>query len=122
MLMPRLCLHGYWNALQSFRERPTDGGCAQGQIAISLTGGAQMSSPAYSTTGANAEEPHRLSRRGLWPALDAVFPLLLAITDDDRAASAIGVTRELARAHGAIPTVLRALGSDHDVEVPIQPF
>lgn len=81
-----------------------------------------MSSPAYSTTGANAEEPHRLSRRGLWPALDAVFPLLLAITDDDRAASAIGVTRELARAHGAIPTVLRALGSDHDVEVPIQPF
>jgi nucleotide-binding universal stress UspA family protein len=60
--------------------------------------------------------------RELQPALDAVFPLLLAIADDDRAAPAISVTRELARIHGAIPTVLRALGNDREADVMLQSF
>ncbi len=81
-----------------------------------------MSSPAFPGTAAYAEESRGITRRGLRPALDAVFPLLLAITDDERAAPAIRMTRELARTHGAIPTVLRALGSDHETEVLIQPF
>lgn len=81
-----------------------------------------MSGPALSATSIPMEGLHGIARRGLRPALDAVFPLLLAITDDDRAASAIGVTHELARTHGAIPTVLRALGSDRETEVVVQPF
>ncbi len=81
-----------------------------------------MSSSAFSAAATPAEEFHGITRRGLHPALDAVFPLLLAITDDERAAPAIGMTRELARTHGAIPTVLRALGRDHETEVLIQPF
>lgn len=82
-----------------------------------------MSSPAFSANATPAEEfLHGITRRGLRPALDAVFPLLLAITDDARAAPAISVTRELARTHGAIPTVLRALGSDHETEVLLRPF
>jgi nucleotide-binding universal stress UspA family protein len=81
-----------------------------------------MSSPTFPVTATEVEEFYGTTRRGLRPALDAVFPLLLAITGDERAAAAISVTRELARTHGAIPTVLRALGSDHDTEVMIQPF
>jgi nucleotide-binding universal stress UspA family protein len=92
-----------------------------------------MSSPAFfatatttittaTATAATAEELHGIRCRGLRPALDAVFPLLLAITDDERAASAIRMTRVLARTHGAIPTVLRALGSDRETDVLVQPF
>jgi len=81
-----------------------------------------MSSPAFSAATTPAGEFHGITRRGLQPALDAVFPLLLAITEDERATPAIAMTRELARTHGAIPTVLRALGRDHETEVLIQPF
>jgi nucleotide-binding universal stress UspA family protein len=81
-----------------------------------------MSSPAFSATAAPAGEFHGITRRGLRPALDAVFPLLLAITDDERASPAIRMTRVLTRTHGAIPTVLRALGSDRETEVLVQPF
>lgn len=62
------------------------------------------------------------ARHGLPPALGPVFPLLLAITDDERAAAAIGVTLALARTRGAVPTVLRALGEDREAEVVVSPF
>ena len=81
-----------------------------------------MSRPAYSSTATTAENPYEVTRRGLPPALDGVFPLLLAITCDAHAAPAISVTRALARTRGAIPTVLRALGSDHETEVLVSPF
>jgi len=81
-----------------------------------------MSSPAFSAIATHADEFHGIARRGLRPALDAVFPLLLAITDDERASPAIRMTRELTRTHGAIPTVLRALGSDNETEVLVEPF
>jgi nucleotide-binding universal stress UspA family protein len=81
-----------------------------------------MSSFAFSATATPLEESHGIARRGLRPALDAVFPLLLAITDDERAGPAIRMTRELARTHGAIPTVLRALGTDRETEVLVEPF
>jgi nucleotide-binding universal stress UspA family protein len=89
-----------------------------------------MSSLTFSATATIAQELHGVPHRhvgspldpALVPALDAVFPLLLAVTDDDCAAPAIRVRRELARTHGAIPTVLRAFGRDHAAEVPIQPF
>lgn len=81
-----------------------------------------MSGPAFSATSIPMEELHGIARRGLKPALDAVFPLLLAIADDERAAPAISVTHELARTHGAIPTVMRALGSDREAEALVQSF
>jgi nucleotide-binding universal stress UspA family protein len=61
-------------------------------------------------------------RHGLMPVLDSVFPLLLAITDDEPAAAAIRVTLALAGARGAVPTVVRALGNGRDVEVVVSPF
>ena len=63
-----------------------------------------------------------LSALGLLPALDPVFPLLLAITDDDLAGSAIRVTAALARSKGAVPTVVRAFGEDRDSEVVVSAF
>ena len=81
-----------------------------------------MSSFAFSATATPSEEFYGIARRGLRPALDAVFPLLLAITDDERAAPAIRMTRQLARTHGAIPTVLRALGTDREMDVLVEPF
>ena len=81
-----------------------------------------MSSPAFSANTTPSEEFHGITRRGLRPALDAAFPLLLAITYDEGAAPAISVTRALARTHGAIPTVLRALGNDHEPEVLLEPI
>ena len=81
-----------------------------------------MYSSAFSDTDTAVEESYGVTRRGLPPALDGVFPLLLAITCDAHAAPAISVTRALARTHGAIPTVLRALGSDHETEILIPPF
>jgi nucleotide-binding universal stress UspA family protein len=79
-----------------------------------------MSSAGFSATATPAEGVH--THCGLSPALDAVFPLLLAITDDERAASAIRITRELARTHGAIPTVLRALRDDPEAEAQFPPL
>ena len=61
-------------------------------------------------------------RHGSMPVLDSVFPLLLAITDDEPAAAAIRVTLALASARGAVPTVVRALGNSRDVEVVVSPF
>ena len=81
-----------------------------------------MSSLSSSATATSAGESHGLASSALRPALDAVFPLLLAITDDERAAPAIRVARELARTHGAIPTVLLALGNGHETDVMLQPF
>ena len=81
-----------------------------------------MSTFSSSATATSPGESHGLTRRALRPALDAVFPLVLAITDDERAAPAIRVTHELARTHGAIPTVLRALGDGHETDVLLQPF
>jgi nucleotide-binding universal stress UspA family protein len=43
------------------------------------------------------------------PALETVFPLLLALADDELAAAAIHLTSALAQARGAVPTVVRAL-------------
>lgn len=62
------------------------------------------------------------SYSGLPPVLGGVFPLLLAVGEDELADAAIRVTAALARERGAIPTVIQALGPDREVEVTIAPF
>jgi nucleotide-binding universal stress UspA family protein len=56
------------------------------------------------------------------PALDAVFPLLLAIADDETAAASIGIAHTLADKKGAVPTVVRALGDMRAAEVAVSPL
>lgn len=48
--------------------------------------------------------------------LGADFPLLLALANDEPAVAAIQMTRALARARGAVPTVVRALGDVRSAE------
>jgi nucleotide-binding universal stress UspA family protein len=67
-------------------------------------------------------ESRELSTLGLLPALDPVFPLVLAVTDDDLAGAAIRVTAALAKGKGAVPTVVRAFGEDRDTEVMVSAF
>ncbi len=70
-----------------------------------------------------SDRPARgLPYRGLSPALSGVFPLLLAVGNDELAEAAIRVTSALARSKGAIPTVIQALGVDRDAEVVVAPF
>lgn len=71
---------------------------------------------------ADARSTHAMDRRALPPALDSVFPLLLALADDELAAAAIRVTSVLARSRGAVPTVIKALGVDREAEDVIAPF
>ena len=72
--------------------------------------------------GADASSSSSAVRRALPPVLDPVFPLLLAIVDDELAASAIRVTSALARYRGAVPIVIQALGPDREAEITIAPF
>lgn len=65
---------------------------------------------------------HAMARRALPPALDSVFPLLLALADDELAGAAIRATSVLARSRGAVPTVIQTLGVDREAEDAIAPF
>ena len=62
------------------------------------------------------------TRRAPSSALNQVFPLLLALADDELAEATIRVTMALARTKGAIPTVVHALGADGNAEAAIAPF
>lgn len=62
------------------------------------------------------------ARRAPSPALSQVFPLLLAVADDELAEATVRVTLALARKKGAVPTVIHALGADHEAEDGIAPF
>lgn len=57
--------------------------------------------------------------RPLRPALDPVFPLLLALADDETAVAAIRMALALSDYRGALPTVVRALGELHGAEVAV---
>ena len=83
-----------------------------------LTGTATTPDEAPLVVGQTGE----VAGRWLPSALDPVFPLLLAITDDELAAAAVRVTLALARSKGAIPTVVRAFGEDQESEVIVSPF
>lgn len=52
----------------------------------------------------------------------ANLPLLLALADDESAAAAIRVTLALARERGALPSVVRALGTFRDAESALSPI
>lgn len=54
--------------------------------------------------------------------LGADFPLLLALANDEPSVAAIQMTNALARARGAVPTVVRALGNAQAVEASISPL
>lgn len=69
-------------------------------------------------SAAAGEKPHG----GLPPALNEVFPLLVALGSDGLADATIQVTAALARGKGAIPTLVQALGAGHETEVTIAPF
>lgn len=71
---------------------------------------------------AETRSAHAMAQRALPPALDSVFPLLLAVADDELAAAAIRATSVLARSRGAVPTVVQALGVDYGAEDAIAPF
>lgn len=62
------------------------------------------------------------ARRDSSPELDPAFPLLLALADDDVATAAIRMTLQLARAKGAVPTVVRALGDIREAEAALSPL
>ncbi len=62
------------------------------------------------------------AHRASSPALSQVFPLLLAVADDELAEPTIRVTLALARKKGAVPTVVHALGADREAEDIISPF
>jgi nucleotide-binding universal stress UspA family protein len=64
----------------------------------------------------------RVARRVVTPALDPVFPLLLAIADDETAAASIRIAHTLADKKGAVPTVVRALGDMRAAEVAVSPL
>lgn len=78
--------------------------------------------PRLDDARATAAPTGGIVRRGLRPALDPVFPLLLALADDELATAAVRVTLALARKRGAVPTVIRALGEDRENEVVVAPF
>lgn len=71
---------------------------------------------------ADARSTHAMPRRALLPALDSVFPLVLAIADDELAAAAIRATSVLACSRGAVPTVIQALSADREPGDVIAPF
>lgn len=75
-----------------------------------------------SIAAASSPTLRRIYDRILPPALDTVFPLLLAIADDELAAAAIRVTLALAHTKGAVPTVMRALGEGREAEAVVSPF
>lgn len=77
---------------------------------------------AGANTSADTKPSNDLSGRRLRPALDSVFPLLLAIADDEVAAAAVRVTLALSRTRGAVPTVIRALGSGRADDAVVAPF
>ncbi len=56
------------------------------------------------------------------PALEPVFPLLLALADDDTASASIRVALALAHCKGAVPTVVRALGNMRAAEIAVSPL
>ena len=56
------------------------------------------------------------------PALDSVFPLLLALADDETTAASIRIALALANQKGAVPTIVRALGDLRAAEIAISPF
>ena len=56
------------------------------------------------------------------PALDSVFPLLLALADDETTAASIRIALALADRQGAVPTVVRALGDLRAAEVAVSPL
>lgn len=60
------------------------------------------------------------SRRA--PVLDAVFPLLLALADDELATPVIQMALALAQAKGAVPTVIRAIGESRVAEIAVDPL
>ncbi|MEO7042066.1 MAG: universal stress protein [Gemmatimonadaceae bacterium] len=62
------------------------------------------------------------ARRAPSPALSQVFPLLLAVAEDELAEATIRVSLALARRKGAVPTVVHALGADREVEDALAPF
>ncbi len=64
----------------------------------------------------------RVAPRGPRPPLDPVFPLLLALADDETAAASIRVALALAKCKGAVPTVVRALGDMRAAEVAVSPL
>ena len=64
----------------------------------------------------------RLAPCVLHPALAQVFPLLLALADDETASASISVARALADCKGAVPTVVRALGDMRAAEVAVSPL
>ena len=55
-------------------------------------------------------------------APDGHFPVLLALANDESASAAILMTQALARAKGAEPTVLRALGDVRAAEASVSPL
>lgn len=55
-------------------------------------------------------------------ALEARFPLLLALAGDEPAMAAIRLTQALARSKGAVPTVVRALGDVRAAEASAVPL
>ena len=63
-----------------------------------------------------------VARRAPTPALDPVFPLLLALADDETAAAAVRIALALADRKGAVPTVVRALGDLRAAEVAVSPL
>jgi len=62
------------------------------------------------------------ARRAPMPVLSQVFPLLLALADDELAEATIRVTLALAQRKGAVPTVVHALGADPEAQDIIAPF
>jgi nucleotide-binding universal stress UspA family protein len=56
------------------------------------------------------------------PALDSVFPLLLALADDETTAASIRIALALADQKGAVPTIVRALGDLRAAEIAMTPF
>lgn len=63
-----------------------------------------------------------VARRAPTPALDPVFPLLLALADDETAAASVRIALALAAHKGAVPTVVRALGDMRAAEVAVSPL
>lgn len=70
---------------------------------------------------ATRDAPAR-ARRAPSSALSQVFPLLLAVADDELAEATIRVTLALARRKGAVPTVVHAIGADREAGDEIAPF
>jgi len=83
------------------------------EFATSATASAEM--PSYDTASADTASARHPASARPYSTLEPVFPLLVAIADDDRAAAAIRMAAILARRRGAVPTVIRALGANQKV-------